>query len=135
MGWDLVSNFRGPAGVTLLRLLVAPRTYTNQGAGPTESNTADRALIDLTGRTNVRLLGHVSTAGVTAVWRAQYSLNGTTFADLGNTIPSSGATGLKASSLAAIPALAKALVLIRVVATGGNSTEDPVLNGVTLEVT
>lgn len=117
-----------------MRLSVAARTYTNQGAGPTESNVADRAVIDLTGRTNARIFGHVSTQGANAVWKAQYSTDGTSFSDLTNTIPALG-TGLKASASAAIPAGAKALVILRVVATGGNGTEDPVLNGVEVEIT
>jgi hypothetical protein len=114
--------------------MVAPRTYTNQGAGPTESSTQDRAVVDLTGRTSARILGHVSTGGTTAVFKAQYSTDGTSFSDLTNTIAASG-TGLKASASMAIPGGAKAVVILRVVATTGNGTEDPVLNGVDVEIT
>jgi hypothetical protein len=114
--------------------MVAPRTYTNQGAGPTESSTSDRAVVDLTGRANCRILGHVSTGGTTAVFQAQYSTDGTNFSNLTNTI-SCATTGLKASTSAAIPAGAKALVILRIVAISGNGTEDPVLNAVDVEIT
>lgn len=128
------TGLTGAAGLTLIRLCVAARTYTNQGAGPTESSTADRAVVDLTGRTNARILGHVSTQGSTAVFKVQYSIDGSAWSDLTNTIAALG-TGLKASASAAIPAGAKQLVLLRIVATGGNATEDPVLNAVTVEIT
>lgn len=125
----------GAAGLTLIRLMVAARTYTNLGAGPTESNAADRAMIDLTGRTNARIHGHVSVAFVTGNLKVQYSTDGSAFSDLTTGLVSQTSTGLKTSASAVIPAGAKQLVLLRVVATGGNGTEDPVVNGVTVEIT
>ncbi len=117
-----------------IRLLVAARTYTNQGAGPTESNVADRVIVDLTNFTNCRLLARVSTTGSTASIKAQYSTDGTNFSDLTTTISLNG-TGLKASASQAIPAPAKALVVLRLVAVGGNTTEDPVVeSGAAVEV-
>lgn len=130
-----VQGNAGAAGLTLIRLMVAARTYTNLGAGPTESNAADRALVDLTGRTNARIHGHVSTAFVTGNVKAQYSTDGSAFSDLTTGLVSPTTTGLKTSAAAAIPAGAKQLVILRVVATGGNGTEDPVVNAVTVEVT
>lgn len=121
--------------MTLLRLMVAARTYTNQGAGPTESNTADRALIDLTGRSNARIFGHISVAFVTGNVKIQYSTDGTNFSDLTTGLQSQTGAGLKSSASAAIPAGAKQLVVLRVVAFGGNGTEDPVVNGLTVEIT
>jgi hypothetical protein len=117
-----------------IQLTVAARTYTNQGAGPTESNVADRTIVDLANFTNCRLLARVSTAGSTAVIKAQYSTDGTNFSDLTTTV-ALGTTGLKASASQAIPAGAKALVVLRLVATSGNGTEDPVVeSGVVVEV-
>lgn len=115
--------------------MVAPRTYTNQGAGPTESSTSDRALIDLTGRSNARLLAQVSTAFGTGNVKVQYSTDGSSFSDLTTGLQSQTSTGLKASASAAIPAGAKQLVQLRVVAFGGNGTEDPVVNGASVEIT
>ncbi len=117
-----------------IRLNVANRTYTNLGAGPTESNAADRAIIDLTSFTNVRLLARVVTAGVTGSIKAQYSLNASAWSDLTTTI-SLAPAGLKASASQAIPVGAKALVLLRLVGVGGNGTEDPVVeSGAAVEV-
>lgn len=125
---------QGAAGLTILRLMVAARTYTNLGAGPTESSTADRALIDLTGRTNARVHAHVSVAFGTGNLKVQYSTDGTNFSDLTTGLSNTG-TGLRTSASAAIPAGAKQLVILRIVAFGGNGTEDPVANGVTVEIT
>ena len=124
----------GAAGLTLIRLMVAPRTFTNLGAGPTEISAQDRAVVDLTGRTNCRVFAHVSTQGVTGVFRAQYSLDASAWVNLTNTVAAAG-TGLKASASAAIPAGAKALCILRFVATGGNTTEDPVVNAAVVEIT
>jgi len=113
--------------------MISARTYTNQGAGPTESSTQDRAVIDLTGKTNVWFRAHVSVAFVTGNVKLQYSTDGTTFVDLTGGLQSQTSTGLKASASAAIPAGAKTAVLLRVVAFGGNATEDPVVNALTVE--
>ena len=128
---------QGPAGangVTLIRLMVAARTYTNLGAGPTESNAADRAVCDLTGRTNARFSAHVSTQGVNGLFKVQYSTDASSWADLTGTIAAAGA-GIKASALGAIPAGAKALVILRIVGVSGNATEDPVMNAAVVEIT
>ncbi len=133
--WVAPSGGGGGSASDRVRLTVAARTYTNQGAGPTESNVADRAIVDLASFTNVRLLARASTTGSTASIKAQYSTDGTNFSDLTTTISLNG-TGLKASSSQAIPAPAKALVILRLVATGGNTTEDPAVeSGAAVEVT
>jgi len=117
-----------------IQLTVAAGTYTNQGAGPTELSVANRTIVDLTNFANCRLLARVSTTGSTASIKAQYSTDGTNFSDLTTTISLSG-TGLKAGASQAIPAGAKALVVLRLVATGGNGTEDPAVEaGVVVEV-
>ncbi len=125
----------GAAGLTLIRLQVAAITLTNLGAGPTESSVLNRALVDLTGRTNCRIHAHVTVAFVTGNAKVQYSTDGTTFSDLTTGLVSQTSTGLKTSASAAIPAGAKQLVVLRVVGTGGNGTEDPAVNGVTVEIT
>jgi hypothetical protein len=127
----------GAAGLTLIRLMVAARTYTNQGAGPTESSTADRCVVDLTGRTNARLFINITTAiaSGTASWKCQYSTDNTNWSDLTTSTLSNTTVGPKASASAAIPAGAKQLVILRIVATGGNGTEDPVLATAAVEIT
>ena len=112
----------------------ASKTWTNQGAGPTESSVNDRVTVNLTtGFTNVLFRCHVSTGGVSASVKLQYSTDASTWNDLTTTISLVG-TGLKASTSQAIPAGAKALIIIRLVAAGGNGTEDPVTNGVVMEL-
>lgn len=118
-----------------MRLMVAPRTYTNLVAAVTERSTQDRAAVDLTGRSNVRLLAHVSTVFVTGNVKVQYSTDGTNWSDLTTGLVSPTGAGPKASASAAIPAGAKALVLLRIVGYGGNTTEDPVVNAAVVEVT
>jgi hypothetical protein len=130
-----VTGNPGAAGLTLIRLGVAARTYTNQGAGAAESNVADRALVDLTGRTNARIHGHVSVVFVTGNVKAQYSIDGAAWSDLTTGLVAQTSTGLKTSAATAIPAGAKRLVILRVAAFGGNGTEDPVVNAVTVEIT
>jgi hypothetical protein len=92
-------------------------------------------VVDLTGRTNCRLLAHISVAFVTGNMKAQYSTDGTNFSDLTAALNSPTTTGLKASNSAAIPAGAKTLVILRLAVTGGNGTEDPVVNGADVEIT
>lgn len=107
--------------------------FTNLGAGPTEPNAQNRFQLDLAGYTEARLLGRITTAGVTSILKAQYSLDGTSFSDL--TAGFSMATnGIKASAWTQIPAAAKTLVEVRIVGSGGNGTEDPAYHsGVSLE--
>lgn len=126
----------GPAGPVWLVLPIAQanRTFTNLGAGPTESSSTDRVLADLTGKTNVRVFAHITVAFVTGNLKVQYSTDGTNFSDLTTGLQSQTSTGLKTSASAAIPAGAKALVILRMVGYGGNGTEDPAVNGVALEV-
>jgi len=108
-------------------------TFTNLGAGPTEPNAQNRFQVDLTGFTEARILGRVTVAGVTGVLKAQYSLDGTAFSDL--TVGFSMASlGLKVSAWTSIPVLARTLVEVRKVGSGGNGTEDPqIWSGVSLE--
>jgi len=108
---------------------------TNMGAGPVESSVLNRALVDLTGRTNARIHAHVTVAFVTGNLKAQYSTDGSSFSDLTTGLVSPTGTGLKTSASAAIPAGAKQLVLLRMVGYGGNGTEDPAVSGVAVEIT
>lgn len=107
------------------RLVVAQRTYTNLGAGPTEASTADRVMMDLTNADEVRLVCSINVAGVTGDLKAQYSPDATTnWFDL-TTLIDISTTGDKSSSWQAVPAGAKQLVHIRLVGVNGNTTEDP----------
>lgn len=115
-------------------MLRAARTYTNQGAGPTESNAADRHVIDLTGAVSCRIQAHVTTAGSgTGLLKLQYSSDGSSWADLTNTV-ALATTGLKQSTALALPGGAAGLRVVRVVAVSGNGTEDPVVGAVALRV-
>jgi len=130
-----LQGIQGPAGVSALhiRMLVAAKTWTNQGAGPTESSVNDRTMVDLTGFNNYVFRFAVTTLGSTADLKVQYSTDGTNFSDLTSAVDIGG-VGLKSAS-GAIPAGAKAVVVLRLVAVAGNGTEDPVTNGASLVVT
>lgn len=112
----------------------ASRTYTNLGAGPTETNVIDRVILDMTDVAEVRHLVHVQTAGVTGDHKLQYSTDASAWNDLTGLIDLSTA-GIKASAWAAIPAGAIGdLRIVRMVAVGGNGTEDPAVNACMLEM-
>jgi hypothetical protein len=116
------------------RFTASARVYTNLGAGPTE-NVSDRMTIDLTNTDEVRIVAHVTTAGVTGDVKGQYSTVAApaTFNDL-TTLIDLSTTGIKASAWQAVPAGAKGLVNCRMVGVNGNGTEDPVVgSGVSLE--
>jgi hypothetical protein len=113
----------------------AIRTYTNQGAGPTESNGADRVLLAGTHWAQCRILAHISVAGNTSTLRVQYSTDGSTFAAFTGTLPLGGGTGLKASAWANIPSGARQdPIVLRMVAEGGDGAEDPAAHPVQVEV-
>jgi hypothetical protein len=114
-----------PQPAYLLLRETTARTWTNQGAGPTEFVTPVRTKQDLASFTEVRLCFEVTTLGVLASLRVDYSTNGTQWVSTGVQVPI-GAVGLKASAWASIPGQAKADVWLRIVAVGGNATEDPV---------
>jgi hypothetical protein len=102
-------------------------TYTNLGAGPTEIANSGRLIVRIANANEVRAVCHVATAGVTGDLKAQYSTDGTTFVDL-TTLIDLSTTGLKGSAWQAVPAGALGdLIYIRMVAVGGNGTEDPVV--------
>ena len=109
-----------------LRLNMAARTYTNLVAAVVESNAADRVLADLQGTFDIRLMAWVTAAGVTGQLKAQYTVNGSTWADL-TTALSLTPTGLKASTWQPVPVGAKAICALRLVAFGGNTVEDPAI--------
>lgn len=123
-------NFK-PSSV--MRFNAGTDVFTNLGAGPTEPNGQNRFQIDLAGYTEARLLGRITTAGTTSQLKAQYSLDGSSFADL--TLGFSMATnGIKVSAWTSIPLLARTLVECRIVGFGGNGVEDPAYHsGVCLE--
>jgi hypothetical protein len=140
-GWNFYTNTGQKKGtptsvpfpVGIERFNAGADTLTNLGAGPTEANAENRFVVDLTRAIESRVVGRVQTAGATGELRAQYSTDGTTFADLTTTF-TLASTGLKASSWSALPAGAKALVSCRIVGVNGNGTEDPVYSsGVCLE--
>lgn len=119
------------------RLTVANRVFTNKTAGIVEASNQDRCVADLTAASECRLVLHVNVQGVTASVVAEYATNAALndWADLTASVTLVG-SGLKASAWQAVPAGAKAVpfVMIRLVAFGGNGTEDPSVSaGVSVE--
>lgn len=140
-GWNFYTNTGQkkatptsvPFPVGIERFNAGGDTLTNLGAGPTEANAQNRFMVDLTRAIESRIIGRVTTAGVTGELRAQYSTDGSAFSDLTTTF-TLASVGLKASTWSAIPAGAKGLVEVRKVGVNGNGTEDPAYaSGVCLE--
>jgi hypothetical protein len=113
----------------------ALRTWTNQGAGPTELAVAFRTRQDLTGAADARLTFETTTsvAGGTAALCMDYSTDGTTWIEIGRVLINSG-VGLKTGAWVPLPAGAKADVWLRMVARSGNATEDPITRNHEIQV-
>jgi hypothetical protein len=111
------------------------RQWLNLGAGPTDLGGTIRAVCDLSKVTQVRCVLLVITAGVTGDSKLQYSTDNATWSDLTANLIDLSSTGPKASTWEDIPVGAKAdLIVVRIVGVNGNTTEDPVVQCVGLQV-
>jgi hypothetical protein len=121
-------------------LSLGAATWTNLPAAVTEPVISGvvgtkTVLPDLSRYTQCRMVGVVGTAGVTGDAKLQYSTDDAAWVDLVSTLIDLSTTGIKATAWEAIPAGAQAdLVVVRLVALNGNTTEDPAMRGVALQV-
>lgn len=117
------------AAATLTNLAnVAEASGVLIGTGPSA------AMSDLTNFTEVKFLVWVSTQGAAAsLIRAQYSLDGTTYVALSDSLSLLG-TGLKASGWATIPTAARVPVLLAARAWLGDGVADPVVRALGIMV-
>lgn len=117
-----------------IKIAVGARTFATLGAGPTESTTADRAVVDLTGRSTCRVLAQILTAFVTGNLKLQYSLDGGgAYTDLTGGLLTPTVVGPAVSALVAIPVAARTVAIIRLACFGGNGAESPIITAVHLE--
>lgn len=109
--------------------------WTNLGAGPTDMSVPSRAVCDLSKVTQVRMVCIVIGAGVTGDAKLQYSTDDATWSDLTTNLIDLSSTGVKGSTWENIPGGAQAdLIAVRCVAVNGNTTEDPSVKAVALQV-
>ena len=123
--------------------LICAAIWTNMPAALAEFLVTNsyRTKADLTNATQCRVIANLTAVGgsATAEIRIQYSLDGTTFLDLGTFANTPAAvigttTGLKVGSWATIAAGAKADVFLRVMGINGNGAADPNFQKIVLQV-
>lgn len=109
---------------------------SNTPSGITEIASTFRLRVDLTGLTDARALCRVATVGSAGtVLFFQYSTDGgTVWNTLTPSVSISALATPAVSAWGAIPAAAKADVLIRTVTQGGNGVADPALSNIRFQV-
>lgn len=112
---------------------VALLTWTNMPAALTEV-PGSRSKIYLGGRSFARMTCHQTVVGASgAILKVQVSTDQLNWVD-GPSVAINGTTGLKVSSLVAIPPQYQTDVFVRLAGIGGNGTADPQFGLVTLQV-